>query len=247
GIRETDYGPTRKLVAEAEKSGGNGEGERQGREGLRSIYPEFPCGEITLEGEWHLPQGEGPFPCVIVCHPHPLYGGNMSNNVVVAICQALPQKSIAAFRFNFRGVGNSGGSFGRGIREQEDVKAALDFTMSSPEIDTKRIGLAGYSFGASVALPVALQDERISLLALVSPALSDAGWEQLKGYSKSKFLMVGDIDFIISLERFKQCIGDVPDSKQYQVVSGADHFWWGYEQEVAQKVTQYFAVGFNQV
>ncbi len=212
---------------------------------MNSIQVRFPCGSITLEGEWHLPQGRGPFPSVVVCHPHPLYGGDMLNNVVSAICQALPQRSVAAFRFNFRGVGNSEGAFGGGIAEQEDVKAALAFVLSNPDTDTKRIGLAGYSFGSSVALPVALQNERVGLLALVSPALSDSGWEQLKGYHKSKFLIVGDADFVIPLEQFQQHIKDMADPKQYRVVSGADHFWWGYEEEVAQKVTQFFVSVFN--
>ena len=214
---------------------------------MNSVQAEFPCGGIILDGELHLPQGRGPFPSVVVCHPHPLYGGDMLNNIVVAICQALPRYAIAAFRFNFRGVGKSEGTFGGGIAEQEDVKAALAFILSTPDIDIKKIGLAGYSFGTSVALPVALQDERVSLLALVSPALSDSGWEQLKGYRQSKFLIVGDTDFVIPLEQFQQHIKDIPAPRQYQVVSGADHFWWGYEEAVAQKVTQFFAAGFSQV
>ena len=207
---------------------------------MNSVHARFPCGDITLEGIWHRPESKDRSPAVIVCHPHPLYGGDMQNNIVLAICQALPGRSIAAFRFNFRGVGNSGGAFGGGIAEQEDVKAALDFVLSTPGIDAKRIGLAGYSFGASVALPVALQDEGVSHLALVSPALSDSGWEQLKGYHKSKFLIVGDADFVVPRQQFQQHIKDIADLKQCQVVSGADHFWRGYEEEVAQKVTQFF-------
>ena len=214
---------------------------------MNSIHTAFSCGDIILEGELYPPQGNGPFPGVVVCHPHPLYGGNMLNNVFVAICEALPRSSIAAFCFNFRGVGNSGGAFGGGIAEQEDVKAALAFILSTTDIDTKRIGLVGYSFGASVVLPVALQDEQVRLLAMVSPALSDSGWEQLKRYTNPKLLMVGDADFVIPLERFQQHIRDIADPRQYQVVSGADHSWWGHEEEVAQKVTQFFTAGFNQV
>ncbi len=213
---------------------------------MTSTHTEFPCGDITLEGEWHLPQGKGPFPAVIVCHPHSLYGGNMQNNVVLAICEALPRHSVAAFRFNFRGVGQSSGTFGEGIAEQEDVKSALAFISSTPEIDPTRIGLAGYSFGGGVALPVALQDERVSLLALVSPALSDPGWEQLKEYFRPKFVIVGDADFVISPDRFQQLIKDVPDPTQYQLVSGADHFWWGHEDEIARKLAQFFVAGFNE-
>jgi hypothetical protein len=194
---------------------------------------------------WHFPEGTDLFLAVIVCHPHPLYGGNMSSNIVFAICQALAQQSIAAFRFNFRGVGKSGGAFGGGIAEQEDVRAALAFVLSTPNIDPKRIGLAGYSFGASVALPVAAKDRRVKLLALVSPALSDSGWEQLKGYAKPKFLIAGDNDFVIPPRQFWQQVKDIPEPKQCQIITGADHFWEGFEEEVAQKVTQFFVAGFS--
>ena len=112
---------------------------------MSKAHTVFPCGDISLEGEWHLPSATGPFPVVVVCHPHPLYGGNMSNNVVMAICQALPRQSIAAFRFNFRGVGESGGTFGGGIAEQDDIKAALTLVSSAPEIDPERIGKAQHT------------------------------------------------------------------------------------------------------
>jgi len=169
----------------------------------------------------------------------------MSSNVVFAICQALAQQSIAAFRFNFRGVGKSGGEFRGGIAEQEDVRAALALVLSSPNIDPKRIGLAGYSFGTSVALPVAVQDGRVSLLALVSPALLDSGWEQLKGYTKPKFIIMGDNDFVIPQQQLRQLVKDIPEPKQCQIIRGADHFWAGFEEEVAQKVTQFFVDDFS--
>ena len=205
----------------------------------------FPVGDITLEGELNHPEGPGPFPGVIICHPHPLYGGNMLNNVVTAICQALVGCSIAVFRFNFRGVGNSGGTFGGGIAEQEDVRAALAFLLSTSSIDAERIGLAGYSFGAGVALPVALQEAVISRLALVSPTLSTAGWEQLKEYAKPKLLIVGEADPFIPQERFQQQVKEVAETKQCRVISGADHFWWGYEEAVAREVAQFLATGFR--
>jgi len=169
----------------------------------------------------------------------------MSNNVVLAICQALAQQSIAAFRFNFRGVGRSEGTFGRGIGEQEDVKAALTLVSSTPNIDPKRIGLAGYSFGAGVVAEVAAEDGRVNLLALISPALSDSGWQRLQGYSKPKLFLSGSVDSVIPPEHIEHQIRDVPEPKQYEVISGADHFWWEYEAEVAQRVTQFVATGFK--
>ncbi len=169
----------------------------------------------------------------------------MWNNVVITICETLSQQLVTALRFNFRGVGKSGGTFGGGITEQEDVKAALAFASSLPDINPKRIGLAGYSFGGGVALPVALQDERVGCLALVSPALSDSGWEQLKEYSQPKFVITGDADSVVHRGRFQQHIKEARSPAQYQTVSGADHFWLGYEQELAQKVAQFFVTGLN--
>ena len=121
---------------------------------------QFPSGELQLEGVLHLPLGEGPFPGVVVCHPHSLYGGSMSNNVVLALCRALTENSIVALRFNFRGVGRSTGSFADGLGEQEDVEAAITYVSTLAQVSSDQIGLAGYSFGAAVSLPVALREDR---------------------------------------------------------------------------------------
>ena len=212
---------------------------------MSSNLTSFPCGDITLEGEWHLPGGMGPFPAVVVCHPHPLYGGDMWNNVVTAIFCALPRYSVAAFRFNFRGVGNSGGYFGGGTDEQQDVRAALEFMLSTPGIDSGRIGLAGYSFGAGVALSVAVQDTRINLLALVSPAVSSSGLAQLRAYDRPKFIIVGDSDPVVPFDRFQQNFAGIVDSGQYKVVPGADHSWLGYEEWVAESISRFVTTAFN--
>lgn len=198
----------------------------------------IPDGEFPLEAAWHRPDGSGPFPAVIVCHPHPLYGGDMSNNIVFRLCQALAERSIAALRFNFRGVGRSGGSYGGGTGEQADLRAALAHVRSAPDIDD-RIGLAGYSFGASVAVPVAAGDGGVRLLALVSPALSDTGWEQLKGYGKPRLVIAGDSDFVIPEPDLRRHCQDMAGAGQYQVIAGADHFWAGFEAEVAERVSRF--------
>ena len=90
--------------------------------------------------------------------------------------QSVPlseEKSIASLRFNFRGVGNSGGSYDEGRGEQDDVIAALDYLSTLKEIDSRKIGLAGYSFGGMVADAVAMKDNRVKQLALISPALRE--------------------------------------------------------------------------
>jgi alpha/beta superfamily hydrolase len=200
----------------------------------------FPCGDIQLEGCWHFPDSGIPTPAVVVCHPHSLHGGSMSSNVVFGICEALTQQQVAALRFNFRGVHGSGGTYGDGIKEQDDVRSALAMVSSETRVRPEKIGLAGYSFGASVALPVAVQDNTVKALTLVSPAVDESGWDQIKGYPKPLFIISGEHDFLISPEQVSQHINNNSESKKYEVISGADHFWEGYETEVAHKVAEFF-------
>ena len=208
-------------------------------------YVTFSASSLKLEGILHLPQGEPPFPSVAVCHPHPLYGGNMHNNVILAICHALARVSIASLRFNFRGVDRSEGNFSRGIGEQEDVKAALTFLSTTREVNPDRIGLAGYSFGTIVALPVALHSDKVRAMALVSPVISTLDWEQLKSYVNPKLCLNGSDDYLIPFPEKELWAGQLPEPNQYEIISGADHFWFGYEEEVAGKVSTFFATVFK--
>ena len=201
----------------------------------------FPCGSLSLEGVWQLPEGSGPFPVVVLCHPHPAYGGSMCNNVILALASTLVSKAIAAFSFNFRGVGRSGGRSGSGIDEQRDVVAAIDFVGSRREVDINNLGLAGYSFGAGVALPVAVKDERVKALALVSLPLGLADIDELKSYPKPKLLICGSDDFIASSQEMELIVQELAPPKQFELIPGADHFWWGYEEEMAEKVSSFLA------
>ncbi|MQL51043.1 hypothetical protein GFC01_01910 [Desulfofundulus thermobenzoicus] len=75
---------------------------------MRKIQIDLPGSGLVLEAFLDLPAVPGPFPGVVLCHPHPLYGGNMNNNVILAVSQALTSNGIASLRFNFRGVGQPG-------------------------------------------------------------------------------------------------------------------------------------------
>jgi len=198
----------------------------------------FPCGDISLVGISSVPEGVGPFAGVVVCHPHPLMGGDMNNDVVVAVCQALGQVSVASLRFNFRGVDGSQGQFSEGIGEQSDVRAAVSFLSRLEAVDKERIGLCGYSFGAGVALQVAPGDDRIKALALISPViLSDA---LLAKYRKPKFLICGSADRFVSFTSLQRLATEFPEPAGCEVISGADHFWGGYEDKVANAVASFF-------
>jgi alpha/beta superfamily hydrolase len=207
---------------------------------MKQARVSFPSGELFLEGILAIPEGAGPFPAVIVCHPHPLYGGSMDNNVVYSLSEALTQASLASFKFNFRGVGESQGEFGQGIGEREDVKAAISFISTVKGVNSKRIGLAGYSAGAGFALPVGLNDVRIKALAAVSPPLPMFDFDFLKSGPKPKLLISGSRDNFTPADQFLEFCQNLPEPKEYESIEGADHFWWGYESRLAAKVTAFF-------
>jgi alpha/beta superfamily hydrolase len=204
----------------------------------------FSASGIVLEGIFEKPKGETSFPAVVVCHPHPLYGGDMYNNVVSVICQGLAQESIATLRFNFRGVGRSEGNHEEGVGEQDDVRAALDFLQSSDGVDKGRLGLAGYSFGTRVVMPVALQDSRVKAVALVSPFLDDADWQRVKTYGVPKLFICGSEDSFISPHKVKRLVGEAAAPSECEVVFGADHFWCGFEGKIGRKVADFFKAAF---
>ncbi len=200
----------------------------------------FPSGELFLEGILAIPEGTGPFPSVIVCHPHPLYGGSMDNNVVYNLSKTLTQASLVSFKFNFRGVGRSQGEYSQGTGEQEDVEAAISFISTVKKVDSKRIGLAGYSAGAGFAMPIGSNDTRIKALAAVSPPLPMFDFDFLKGCLKQKLLISGSRDDFTPTGQFLELCQNLPEPKEYESIEGADHFWWGYESSLAAKVTAFF-------
>lgn len=104
---------------------------------------------------------------VVLAHPHPLHGGSMRSLVTSELFRTLPSADVAVVRFNFRGVGASGGEHGGGVAEQLDIVAALD------ELDATGIGgplvLSGWSFGADTSLAVI--DPRIDAWFAVAPPL----------------------------------------------------------------------------
>jgi uncharacterized protein len=211
-----------------------------GEEGLRQSRISFPCGKLTLEGLVYFPDRDGVFPAVVLCHPHPLYGGSIDNNVILSVSSALVENSIIAFMFNFRGVGGSQGSFGGGIAEQQDATAAVNWVISQPEVDSDRVGLSGYSFGAAVALPVACISDRVKALALISMPHGAKQIAQLKSCSKPKLLIFGTNDFVVPLEQAQLMNREAAEPKQSEVISGADHLWLGYESVLAEKVAGFF-------
>lgn len=195
----------------------------------------FESGDLALEGLLHLP-AVTPCPGLVVAHPHPQYGGDMHNNVVHALCRAAGSVGAAALRFNFRGVGASEGSFDDGLGEQQDVAAALAYMRDLPEVDASRVAVAGYSFGALVALRMA--DRRDDLRAVVLVSNPTPREPKIEAFLRSPALFVtGDRDEYCDSAMLTQYREQLGDDVTVVVHEGVDHFWWGSDDRLIDTVS----------
>lgn len=198
----------------------------------------IPSGPLELEGVLHIPTDGGPVPVVVVCHPHPQYGGDMANNVVMAVVRGAVARGIAALRFNFRGVGCSTGTYDGGRGEQDDVRAALACAAARPEVDAARLGLAGYSFGAVMAASAV--DERVGALALIAPPLAAADLgDRLSSCQRPLLLLAGERDQFCPADAVRQLAAQY--RAELVLMPGVDHFWFGQERRIEEAVGDFLA------
>lgn len=196
----------------------------------------FSVGDITLEGLFWAPP-QAPSIGAVLCHPHPLYGGEMRNNVVSALARALQQAGVATLRFNFRGVGQSGGEHGGGEAEVEDVKAAVTYLLSRHAVPT--VVVAGYSFGSMVGLRAGVADPRVHKLIGVALPLGFGDPSFLLSAAKPTLLISGDRDNFSPLAGLQRLFAQLPEPKALVTVNGADHFFWGQEDEIAKAAVEF--------
>ncbi len=191
----------------------------------------FRSGDVLLEGRLHRPPGR-PRARAVVCHPHPRYGGDMDSGVVVALCRRLARGGAVALRFNFRGVGASGGIHDDGRAERADVAAAVDRVRA--EAADGPLWLLGYSFGAWVSGEAGAAGGVDALVAVAPPlaVYPMAGWARRP---EPKLVVVGDRDGFCPLDRFDGWWQRVAPPAERSVVAGADHFFLGREAEVADR------------
>ena len=209
---------------------------------MRQTAVSFQVKGLDFEGIIVQPDGEPTeLPGVVICHPHPLHGGNMDNNVVLSVCFALAEQGFAALRFNFRGVGNSEGEHTKGEMEHQEAIGALKLLEALPSVDGRRIGLAGYSFGSSVILGNPDLQKRAQAIALISPSLRALDGTALTGAKQPLLVIAGDRDELVQSDQFETVFDSFSSLPTCHIVAGADHYWYGYEGHLAPKVVEFFA------
>ena len=209
---------------------------------MRQSAISFKSKGLSLEGVVAFPDGDaGPLPGVVLCHPHPLRGGNMDNNVVLSVAYALVEAGIAILRFNFRGVGNSEGEHTEGKMESQDALNALKVFKGWPGVVGNRVGVAGYSFGSRVVLETAELHKKAKVLALISPPLQAVEATPLRNDKRQVLIIAGDQDRLVQSEGLEPALDGFATRPELHLIAGADHFWGGFEDQMTPKVCRFFA------
>jgi hypothetical protein len=162
----------------------------------------------------------------------------MFNNVIHAVCTALEEKGLGWLKFNFRGVGRSGGRYSDGIGEQDDTQAALSFAEKQERADPANMGVCGYSFGSTVAFAVAAKDPRVKAVAGISPFIQPP--DLLDRCVSPKLLVTGTRDGFVDSRGLEEQVRRLPDPKELVLFPGGDHFWSKGEEAMAEKVAGFF-------
>ena len=195
----------------------------------RSLFLAGPAGRLEAL-LWTSPIAEHPF-VAVVCHPHPLYAGTMHNKVVFQTAKALHTRGATVLRFNFRGVEQSEGEHDRGVGEQDDVRAAIDYLAT--EFPASPMLLAGFSFGSSVGLRVGCRDDRVKRLIGLGLPVDNVDMSFLRACAKPKLIIQGGNDQYGSRATLESLFATLPEPKQLAIVEGADHFFAGQLEKVA--------------
>jgi alpha/beta superfamily hydrolase len=189
-----------------------------------------------------------------VAHPHSLAGGTMAQPVVYRVARGCRERGLATLRFNFRGVGRSGGTFS-GREEYRDVEAAAAFLrgrlasvigkgLSGSEAPP--LALAGYSFGSVMVARAAAGAVPVQALALVGfvvswPELPPDTLDRLGRFRGPVLAVCAENDELGLPEDVDRALGRLGLDYSLSVVKDAGHFLEGRHREVGELVAEFLS------
>ena len=202
---------------------------------LRSYKVDGPAG--TLEMLYRSPGG-APRGAVLICHPHPQFGGTLHSRVVFHLARAFHQVGYATLRFNFRGVGLSAGRYDGGVGELEDARAALEHLAGRHP--GQPLVVAGHSFGAWVGLRLGAADGRVQRMVGVGVPLMLYPFDFLEGTGKGVLLVQGELDRLGTPDQVQDLAARLGGGARVSVVPRADHFLAGGEDRLREEIVAVF-------
>jgi alpha/beta superfamily hydrolase len=202
----------------------------------RRIESRFLAGPAgRLEALVEEPEDREPRMAVLVCHPHPLYGGTMHSKVVYRMARGLRRAGLVVLRINFRGVGASAGEHGYLTGEIEDARAALEWLRE--RYSELPFALAGFSFGSRVITHLGGSvGESAFLMALGFPT-AFGGTEYLEACTTPKIFVQSTNDRFAPRADLEAAFARLAEPKQLIWIESPDHFFAGALDELEEAVT----------
>ncbi len=161
----------------------------------------------------------------IICHPHPLHGGTMSNKVVTTVVRAFQRLDIVPIRFNFRGVGQSEGKHDYSHGEQDDLKSVISWARQN--FEDYQLILAGFSFGAFIAAKVASEIPPKALIT-IAPAVNHSPYENLPAFDFPWIVVQGEADEVVPASTVFDWLAKLHPQPITIRMPGVSHFFHGH-------------------
>lgn len=191
-----------------------------------------------LEALLEIPAEGAPHGSALILHPHPEQGGTMQNKVVHTLARAFQHRGMRSLRINFRGTGASDGEFDDAEGEYDDAVAAMRY-LRERWADSP-VWVAGFSFGAAVAIRVAAAHD-VSGLVSVAPAVSRFIGKLEKQPICPWLIVHGDIDDVVPVDDTVAWVNDLDPGPELQLFPGAGHFFHGRLVELREAVDRFVA------
>ena len=194
----------------------------------------------ALEGRFHRAK-QSDAPLALVLQPNPKFGGTMNTLVVYSLFTTLQDAGFSVLRFNFRGVGRSAGEFSGGPGELADAEAAFTWLCAEcPQAKAKWV--AGFSFGAWIALQLLVRDGGIDGFVAVAPPANNLDFSFLTEWRTSGLIVHGTADQLVPEDVVKQLAAKprAPGvTVDYAPIAGASHFFDTGQEEFERVVREH--------
>jgi len=192
----------------------------------------------VLEALLEDPQMSAQTGFAVICHPHPLHGGTMLNKVVHTVARACQAHGMATVRFNFRGVGSSGGTYDGGRGEIQDALAVIAWGRA--RWPSAPMMLAGFSFGAMVSLGAAALAAPSKLIS-IAPAVFLQEFSSAVDPRCPWLIVHGDADELVNIRDVQAFAARFVPPPKLVIFPGGEHFFHGRLTELREQVLQFLA------
>ena len=176
---------------------------------------------------------------IVLCHPHPQYGGTMYDDVLDTAAAVARRHRFATIRFNFRGVGDSSGRYDNGVGEVDDLLAVVDWTRE--RIGAKPLWVGGYSFGSNIAWRGLARCGDVEGVVLIAPPVAMMDFSARPSRLPNLTIVAGERDDFVDANDLGRWAKTAAPAARVIGLPGADHFFSGAYTGLAKALDEAFA------